>query len=55
MNSHKPTMCNLADKKQFEKMRERARDAKWICKECGRVASAKNRICNPIDLYPTVE
>ena len=55
MNPNEPTMCDLAEEKEFEKMRELSKDAKWICKECGRVANDKSRLCEPIDLYPISE
>ena len=55
MNGNEPTMCDLAEQNEFDKMHDLSRDAKWICKGCGRVANEKNRLCEPIDLYPDNE
>jgi len=48
-------MCDLAEEKEFEKMRELSKDANWFCKGCGRVANEKDRLCEPIDLYAPSE
>ena len=55
MNNNVPTMCDLAEQKEFDKMHKLSTDAKWFCKGCGRVANEKDRLCEPIDLYPDTE
>ncbi|MBI5210085.1 MAG: hypothetical protein HY927_08955 [Elusimicrobia bacterium] len=41
-------MCGLADRKKgFEEMKSAARGARFICRECGRSASDKARLCVP--------
>lgn len=53
----KATMCEMAGKKEmFAEMKEAARDAKYICPGCGRVASDKERLCCPgEELYGKME
>jgi len=43
---NKEHLCELAAKKEsFEKLKAAARNAKYICPGCGRVAADKERIC----------
>ena len=42
----KAHLCEMAEKKEmFEELKEAARNAKYICPGCGRVAADKDRIC----------
>lgn len=42
----KAHLCELAaDKGKFKELKEAARNAKYICPGCGRVAADKERIC----------
>lgn len=42
----KPHLCEMAEKKEmFEELKAAARNAKYICATCGRVAADKERIC----------
>lgn len=52
-NKAKETMCAMAGKKgMFPELKEAAKNAKYICVCCGRVAAEKERICcPPEDLY----
>lgn len=44
----KAHMCEMAGKKElFPEMKEAAKDAKYICTGCGRVAADKERLCCP--------
>lgn len=48
----KEHMCELADSKSgFKKMRKAARDARYICRSCGRSAADEERLCSPEPLY----
>jgi len=50
MSRDKMTMCDLAEEKDIEEMKIRAKGATWICSECGRSANKKEYICEPIEL-----
>jgi len=49
----KMTLCEMAGKKElFDELKEAAKNAKYICPGCGRVAADKERICcQAEDLY----
>ncbi|MHA2142100.1 MAG: hypothetical protein ACXADC_12085 [Candidatus Thorarchaeota archaeon] len=50
MSRDNMTMCDLAEEKDIEEMRVRAKDAHWICSECGRSAHKKEHLCEPIEI-----
>jgi hypothetical protein len=50
MGDHKEHMCEYAKHHSVEQMRERVRDAKFICEVCGRAANNKDYLCRPVDL-----
>ena len=43
-------MCRLIIKKDFDRLKKIAKDAKYICLNCGRAASQKENLCNPSSL-----
>lgn len=45
---HQGHICVLASNGEFEKIREMVKNPKWICFNCGRVASSKENLCNPM-------
>lgn len=47
-NNGKKHMCELAGKPElFEELKAAARNARYICTGCGRVAADKARLCCP--------
>ncbi|MFX1485180.1 MAG: hypothetical protein ACFFCP_18525 [Promethearchaeota archaeon] len=50
MGDHKEHMCEFAKHHNVAEMRERVKDAKFICEVCGRTANSKDYLCRPVDL-----
>mgnify|MGYP000021928130 FL=1 len=48
--AHKGHICVLASQKKFDLIKQLARDAKFVCFNCGRVAAAESSLCNPMPL-----
>jgi transposase-like protein len=51
--SHSGKMCDLTCcpcNLDLDKIRPLVRDAKFICKSCGRVAADKGHLCQPVKL-----
>jgi len=38
-------------KEHFEEVKELVKDARFICKKCGRVSNDKKYLCKPEELY----
>jgi len=47
---HKQLLCTLADRKQMLTLAQLAKDAKYFCTLCGRVANEANYVCAPVEL-----
>jgi hypothetical protein len=47
---HQGHLCVLASKDQFIKIKTLARNPRFICFNCGRVADEDCNICNPMPL-----
>ena len=45
---HKGHLCVLASEKLFDKIEKLAKNPKFICFNCGRVAECKDNLCNPM-------
>ncbi len=43
-------MCDFIEHNSIEKIRERVKDPKFICKDCGRAANKKEYLCSRVDL-----
>ncbi len=43
-------MCDFSSHSDIEKIRERVKDSKFICEDCGRAANKKEYLCSPVDL-----
>jgi len=50
MGDHKDHMCEYAKHHGVKEMRERVKDAKYICEVCGRAANNKDYLCRPVNL-----
>jgi hypothetical protein len=50
MGDHKEHMCEYAKHHNVDQMRERVKNAKFICEVCGRAANSKDYLCRPVDL-----
>jgi hypothetical protein len=48
---HKQFLCTLADRKQMLTLAQQAKDAKYFCTLCGRVATEENYVCAPVELF----
>jgi hypothetical protein len=50
---HEDTLCSLACcccRVDLKELRPLVRDAKYICKECGRAAATASSLCHPAKL-----
>jgi hypothetical protein len=45
---HEGHLCVLASAEKFQEIRELAREPKFICFNCGRVAACDANLCNPM-------
>ncbi len=48
--AHKGHICVLASQKMFDTIKQLARDPKFVCFNCGRVAASDKNLCNPMPL-----
>lgn len=47
---HKELLCTLSDRKQMLTLARLAREGKYFCTLCGRVAAEAKYICAPVEL-----
>jgi hypothetical protein len=47
---HSQHLCALAKEKKFAEIAKLAKNPKFICYNCGRVAADKNNLCNAKNL-----
>ena len=47
---HQGHLCVLASRELFEKIKGLAREPRFICFNCGRVADEQCNLCNPMSL-----
>jgi hypothetical protein len=47
---HKGHLCLLASKDKFEEIKKLAKNPRFICFNCGRVAESDKNVCNPMPL-----
>ena len=47
---HRGHLCVLVSEKRFDEIKKLVRAPKYICFNCGRVADAKQNLCNPMPL-----
>lgn len=47
---HKGHLCLLASQDKFEEIKELAKNPKFICFNCGRVADSDKNVCNPMPI-----
>lgn len=48
--SHKGHLCVLASEGRLDEIRELALRPAYICFNCGRIASSRKNLCNPMPL-----
>lgn len=49
-DGHEGHLCVLTSKGQFEEIKKLAANPAFICFNCGRVASHKRNLCNPMPI-----
>jgi hypothetical protein len=47
---HKGHLCVLASQEKFEEIKKLAKNPKYICFNCGRVADSDKNVCNPMPI-----
>jgi hypothetical protein len=47
---HSNHLCELVQKREMAKVARAARGAKYICHICGRAASKKSDLCEPVEI-----
>jgi hypothetical protein len=49
---HRNHLCDMAERGQIslDQMKDLVKDAKYICKKCGRVAAKAENLCEPVSL-----
>ncbi|MBN2106057.1 MAG: hypothetical protein JW832_01420 [Deltaproteobacteria bacterium] len=47
---HKGHLCLLASQDKFEEIKMLAKNPKFICFNCGRVADSDKNVCNPMPI-----
>jgi hypothetical protein len=45
---HSGHLCVLASKEMFDEIMQLAKEPKFICFNCGRVAECESSLCNPM-------
>lgn len=50
---HDEHLCVFSGKKNFDHIRSLVKNPAFICYNCGRVADAKENLCNPVPLDKT--
>ena len=48
---HSGHLCVLASNDRFEEIKQLARNPKYICFNCGRVADSDKNVCNPMSIH----
>ncbi len=43
-------LCKVAGKKEFDRLRELVRDARFFCRKCGRAAHSDLNLCKPEEI-----
>ncbi len=47
---HSSHICMLAGSRKMDEIKELTKNPKFICFNCGRVADARENLCNPMPL-----
>ena len=47
---HSGHLCVLASEKAFDKIKQLAHNAQYICFTCGRVSASHKNLCNPMPI-----
>lgn len=50
MGEHEGHLCVLASRGKFQEIKDLAREPRFICFNCGRVAACGANLCNPMPL-----
>ena len=47
---HSEHICQLAEKRQMEKIKQLTNAPQFLCANCGRAANSDENLCNPVDI-----
>jgi len=47
-SGHEQHICAMAQKKEFDKIKDVVTDPQFMCTNCGRVAQAPDNLCKPL-------
>lgn len=50
IGDHSKHMCQIPINDDMEKVKLLVKNARWICRNCRRVANEKQLLCNPVEL-----
>lgn len=50
VGDHDGHLCVLASDQKIEEIKELAKNPKFICFNCGRVADSEHNLCNPMPI-----
>ena len=48
--NHSQHMCDMVSKRKMDRVAQLSQNAKYICHICGRAASKKANLCEPVEI-----
>ncbi|UCD34778.1 MAG: hypothetical protein JSU90_10890 [Nitrospiraceae bacterium] len=47
---HEGHLCRMTGRLEFDRIRELVKDARYLCRKCGRAARLAENVCKPVEL-----